>query len=67
LAERIVRLEGEGRLEPQLHELLYSYIHMTLNRVIISEPRLHELVMYDLLFTHYRSCIERAKYEIPVL
>ena len=67
LADRIVRLESEGRLEPRLHELLYSYIHMTLNRVIISEPRLHELVMYDLLFTHYRSCIERAKYEIPVL
>jgi thiopeptide-type bacteriocin biosynthesis protein len=38
-----------------------SYIHMNLNRLFLSEPRLHELVLYDFLCTWYRSSINRMK------
>lgn len=36
-----------------------SYIHMNLNRLFLSEPRLHELVLYDFLCSWYRTCINR--------
>lgn len=41
--------------------LLGSYIHMLLNRLITSDQRLHELVIYDFLFRQYQSRIARDK------
>jgi len=54
---------GEGKAGVALHELLYSHIHMMVNRVVTSESRLHELVLYDILYTWYRSVIGRKKYD----
>ena len=51
-----------GQGEVSLPELLYSHIHMMANRVVTSESRLHELVLYDILHTWYRSVIGRRKY-----
>jgi thiopeptide-type bacteriocin biosynthesis protein len=59
---RLQQLVKEGQLEVAMPELIYSHIHMMVNRVVSSEPRLHELVLYDLLFTWYRSVIGREKY-----
>jgi thiopeptide-type bacteriocin biosynthesis protein len=59
---RLQQLAKEGQLEVAMPELIYSHIHMMVNRVASSEPRLHELVLYDLLFTWYRSVIGREKY-----
>lgn len=42
-----------------LDNLMGSYIHMSLNRVFLSEPRLHELVIYDYLCSYYRSAFKR--------
>ncbi len=47
--------EQQGRLEVPLTELLGSYVHMLLNRVLPTEARLHELVLYDFLFRHYQA------------
>jgi thiopeptide-type bacteriocin biosynthesis protein len=59
--KRLWQMNAAGQLEIGMHELLYSYIHMMVNRVITSDPRLHELVLYDLLFAHYRSQTERSR------
>lgn len=46
--------QGEG-----LTGLLSGYIHMSLNRLFLSEPRQHELLVYDFLCTWYRSQLKR--------
>ncbi|MEW7278626.1 lantibiotic dehydratase [Aquimarina sp. 2201CG1-2-11] len=38
----------------QLVYFLNSFIHMTINRIAISNPRMHELVLYGLLEKFYR-------------
>ena len=63
VTERLRQLAAAGRLEVPLQDLLCSYIHMLVNRVVSSDPRKHELVLYDLLFTHYRSVEQRAKFQ----
>ncbi|MDG1573287.1 thiopeptide-type bacteriocin biosynthesis protein [Robiginitalea sp. M366] len=45
----------------RLFSLLRAYIHMTMNRLFISENRKYELVCYDLLTRHYKSEIARMK------
>lgn len=42
--------------------VLYSLIHMTMNRMFRSQNRLHEMVIYDFLFRYYRSRIAKVKY-----
>lgn len=44
-----------------LEQLLPSYIHMLVNRMLRSKQRIHEVVLYDFLFQHYRSAIARTK------
>ncbi len=61
LLEALLNMNRCGILNVPLHELLTSYIHMLVNRVVTSNPRLHELVLYDLAFTWYRSLSQRAK------
>ncbi|HAS41254.1 MAG TPA: hypothetical protein DCS93_12285 [Microscillaceae bacterium] len=45
----------------KLNTMLPSYIHMMVNRLLRSKQRIHEVVLYDFLFQHYRSAIARAK------
>ncbi len=44
-----------NKLEVSVKDLLRSLIHMMVNRIIISDSRLHELVIYDFLYQYYRS------------
>lgn len=62
IASRISALISEGTLEVPLAGLLGSYIHMMVNRIVTSDSRLHELVIYDFLCRSYvtRSYIERS-------
>lgn len=39
----------------ELYDILASYIHMLLNRLIPANQRLHELLIYDFLFRQYKS------------
>ena len=50
---------ANGEPEVTLSRLLSSYIHMLLNRLIPTQARLHELVLYDFLSRHYQSCQAR--------
>ena len=51
----------EKRGPVSLEDLLRSYLHMFLNRMFRSKQRMHEMVLYDLLFQHYKSALGREK------
>jgi thiopeptide-type bacteriocin biosynthesis protein len=53
--------EQRGQLTAPLLELVPSYIHMHVNRLIRSAQRAHELVLYDLLVRLYESQAARAR------
>jgi lantibiotic biosynthesis protein len=50
-----------GTLNPKVDQLLASFIHMHINRLVSSNQRLHELLMYDFLLRNYISQIARQK------
>ncbi|WP_313385954.1 thiopeptide-type bacteriocin biosynthesis protein [Chishuiella sp.] len=45
-----------------IDELMYSYVHMTLNRLFLIRPRENELIVYYLLNKYYESEIAKIKY-----
>lgn len=49
LVAQLRALESEGRLTAPIDALVTSYLHMFVNRLIRSDARAHELVLYDLL------------------
>jgi thiopeptide-type bacteriocin biosynthesis protein len=55
VAARINDLFAAGKMEVSLFSLLGSYIHMMVNRIVISEARIHEAVIYDFLCRCYKS------------
>ncbi|SEN83774.1 thiopeptide-type bacteriocin biosynthesis domain-containing protein [Chitinophaga rupis] len=58
---QLLEKQQAGTLERSLNDLLFSYIHMLVNRTITSKPRVHEMVVYDLLHQYYRSLLARQK------
>ena len=63
IVDRISDLYAAGKMELSLFSLLGSYIHMMLNRIVTSEPRVHELVIYDFLARHYKTMVVRSEQE----
>lgn len=57
-----ILLNIEHKSTVKLKELLWSIIHMTVNRVILDRPRLHELVLYGLLSKYYKRQIGIENY-----
>ncbi|PJJ47720.1 lantibiotic dehydratase [Hymenobacter chitinivorans] len=55
IAQQINALGRQGELEVERPNLLSSYIHMLLNRLIPVDARLHEMVLYDFLHRQYQS------------
>ncbi len=51
--------DGRGELAPTLEEVVWSYIHMHVNRLLRSAQRAQELVLYDFLNRFYES--QRAR------
>ncbi len=49
LVAQLRALESEGKLTAPIDALVTSYLHMFVNRLIRSDARAHELVLYDLL------------------
>jgi thiopeptide-type bacteriocin biosynthesis protein len=43
------------------YSLMFSYVHMYLNRFMLSRPRLHELTLYTLLGKYYTAQLARSK------
>jgi lantibiotic biosynthesis protein len=61
VAKSLLRTISEGRAEVALVDLLGSYIHMLVNRVIASKARLHEMVIYNFLYRHYKTVLAKEK------
>ncbi|WP_316742011.1 lantibiotic dehydratase [Pedobacter antarcticus] len=55
-------LESRSAMEVSGDALIGSLVHMAINRVITSKPRLHELIIYDLMSRLYQSRLARQKY-----
>ncbi len=45
----------KGEVEVPLNEFSSSLIHMSMNRIFRSNSRMHEMVVYDFLFRHYKG------------
>jgi thiopeptide-type bacteriocin biosynthesis protein len=67
VARELLELQAQQQLQPSLDQLLSSYIHMLLNRLIAEQPRLHELVIYDFLYRHYQSQLGLLRSFTPVI
>jgi thiopeptide-type bacteriocin biosynthesis protein len=60
LVAELRALEIRGELTVRIDDLVNSYIHMFVNRLIRSDARRHELVLYDLLHRLTVSRLARA-------
>lgn len=60
LVAELRALESRGELTARLDDLVTSYIHMFVNRLIRADARRHELVLYDLLHRLTVSRLARA-------
>ena len=49
-----------------IKKVLFSYVHMTMNRLIQYNSRAHELILYDYLYRYYESKMKREKYSNEV-
>jgi len=52
---KIILLQKKNALEVDINDLISSYIHMSVNRLFISNNRLHELALYDFLWRNYKK------------
>jgi lantibiotic biosynthesis protein len=51
--EALRALAASGELDRPIDELVASHVHMFVNRLLRSEPRLHERVLYDFMARSY--------------
>ena len=65
--ENLRRTHQQGTLSVVLTDLLRSYVHMLVNRLMPSQARLHEMVLYDFLYREYRSEVARKKNKTTVM
>ncbi|WP_316839786.1 lantibiotic dehydratase [Pedobacter gandavensis] len=61
VAHNLSQISSMENAEVSLENLLSSLIHMIVNRVITSQPRLHEMIIYDFISRLYKSKIARKK------
>ena len=61
LVAELRALESRGELTVPLRDLVFSYLHMFVNRLIRSDARAHELVLYDLLHRLTVSRLARSE------
>lgn len=59
VAATLRALSEAGRLNAPIEDLTASYIHMHVNRMLRSDWRQHELVLYDFLFRLYDGRLAR--------
>jgi lantibiotic biosynthesis protein len=64
IVHQLQQMDKKQKLVPAINELMPSYIHMLVNRIVTSSPRQHELVIYDILFNYYRSAMAREKKKV---
>jgi len=67
IIDGILNIKNDNKLEKPLNELMWSYLHMLNNRLFKSKQRIHELVVYDFLYQHYRSKLARMGVKVNQL
>jgi len=60
IAEQLHAAEREGQLTLPMAELAESFLHMHANRMLASDQRAQELILYDFLARLYRSRLART-------
>ncbi len=58
----LLEMEQAGTLEKTPADIVYSLLHMTMNRWFRSKNRIYEMVIYDFLLRHYKSAQAQAIY-----
>jgi lantibiotic biosynthesis protein len=61
VVERLRSAEREGRLTLSVLGLAESFLHMHVNRLLVSDHRAQELILYDFLDRLYRSRLARLR------
>ncbi|WP_075341801.1 thiopeptide-type bacteriocin biosynthesis protein [Tenacibaculum agarivorans] len=59
IIDEFVMMNMNKELSVHMDELITSFIHMTINRSFRSKQRLHEMLIYDVLYRYYKSKIAR--------
>jgi thiopeptide-type bacteriocin biosynthesis protein len=59
IVDQLHAAEAAGQLTTTVPGLVESYLHMHLNRILRSEQRAQELVIYDFLLRAHRSARAR--------
>lgn len=66
IVAQLLSLQKENKLELELSNLLSSYIHMLVNRMMRTNQRKYELVLYDFMQMFYTSKLARKNKQIEV-
>ncbi|WP_417291548.1 lantibiotic dehydratase [Corallibacter sp.] len=61
IAEKIRLLHNENKLPGGIHNVALSYLHMVCNRIFLAKQRIHEMVVYDMLFKYYSKQLHTQK------
>lgn len=64
ISERLDSLSRSLRLHADTSELVASYLHMHVNRMIRADQRSHELVLYNFLFRLYNGDAARKRNDL---
>jgi thiopeptide-type bacteriocin biosynthesis protein len=67
LAKEILSVESRHELQVSLDDLMASYIHMHINRLMKSRQRTNELLLYYFLHKYYVSVQALAKKELTII
>lgn len=66
ISNEILSIEKNDMLLRPLNDLMGSYIHMLMNRLLRSKQRVYEMVVYDFLYRYYKSEIAKNIYKIKL-
>ncbi len=62
IASKILTILDDKNSELNLESFIISHVHMIINRISKSNPRLYELLIYYLMDRYYGSALARRKY-----
>lgn len=61
VVKELKRLAQENILPGGLENTVLSYLHMVCNRIFLAKQRVHEMVVYDMLFKYYSKQLHTQK------
>jgi thiopeptide-type bacteriocin biosynthesis protein len=56
--QTILGMYDDDSMEVDRKDLVSSLVHMSMNRIFRNNNRLHEMILYDFLFRHYKSSVK---------